>query len=206
MKRRSYEKKMVSFSDYWTGIDGTPDLDLPDRNALPVDLPLLVEETKIHCMMAMLLCLDRRRRPTFIPGEIFGVSDVVGGEILGIKRDTFRKRLSRARRQVDNFMTEKCGLIRSENPCHCHRKTKAMMDHGGIDPEQLIFNSNFIFRVKSISEERYHRFNSYPDSECYALFKDHPLQESPDFVRSLRDVQHSRGSREIVHIDPDSSH
>lgn len=49
MKRRGGEREPQTFSSYADAINGTPDLDLPDPKTMPVDVPLLVEETKISC-------------------------------------------------------------------------------------------------------------------------------------------------------------
>src|SRR5436190_24000914 len=71
MKRRSAESRVTTFADYGAAIDRTPDLDLPDRKSVPVDLPVLVEEAKNGCTMGMLLCLDRKQRLIFTLGGIF---------------------------------------------------------------------------------------------------------------------------------------
>src|SRR6266550_9508250 len=44
MKRRSAETKVTTFADYGAAINRTPNLDLPDRKSVPVELPVLVEE------------------------------------------------------------------------------------------------------------------------------------------------------------------
>src|SRR5713101_4496926 len=80
MKRRSAETRVTTFADYGTAIERTPELDLPDRKSVPVDLPVLVEEAKNGCTMGMLLCLDRKQRLTFTLGEILGANDAVGAE------------------------------------------------------------------------------------------------------------------------------
>src|SRR5947207_3944416 len=69
MKRRSAENRVTTFADYGMAIDRTPDLDLPDRKSVPVDLPVLVEEAKNGCTMGMLLCLDRKQRLIFTLGR-----------------------------------------------------------------------------------------------------------------------------------------
>ncbi len=115
MKRRRGESVAQSFSSYAEAINDTPDLDLPDPKSLPVDVPLLVEEAKISCTTGMLLCLDRKQRLIFTLGEIFGASDAVGSEILEMSADNFRQSLSRARRDLYEFMNGQCGLVKILN-------------------------------------------------------------------------------------------
>src|SRR5438067_899510 len=104
MKRRSAETKVTTFADYGAAIDRTPDLDLPDRKSVPVELPVLVEEAKNGCTMGMLLCLDRKQRLIFTLGEILGVSDALGSEVLEMTAENFRQSLARARRDLHSFM------------------------------------------------------------------------------------------------------
>ena len=118
VKRRSFEDHL-SFGEYGRTLDATPDMDLPDPNAVPVDLKLMVDEARIGCTSGMLLCLDREQRLVYILAEIFGVSDRVGAELLDISRDNFRQKLSRARRDLHSFMENKCGLVNAGNPCRC---------------------------------------------------------------------------------------
>jgi RNA polymerase sigma factor (sigma-70 family) len=197
MKKRGIEKYFVSFSEYWKGIEQTPDMNLSARQYAPVDLPLIVEETKIQCMMGMLLCLNREQRLIFILGEIFGVSDTIGSEIIDISKANFRQKLSRSRKQVYNFMNEKCGLIRSSNPCHCARKTKALIDAGDIDPDNLLFNSDYIHQVKTVSSEKKERLDSFLNIRCRDLFREHPFKRSPGFLKSLQKIVSSHEFREI---------
>jgi RNA polymerase sigma factor (sigma-70 family) len=124
MKKRKTEKLLNSFSHYGRLIDEAPDMDLPDPKSLPLDLPLLLEEIKVSCMMAMLLCLNRESRLIFILGEIFRVGDVVGSEIFQISKDNFRKRLSRARKSVYGFMKEKCGKAPRRSPRYSRRNPR----------------------------------------------------------------------------------
>src|SRR5205809_723119 len=59
MKRTKAEQFEWTFEKYGGGLSSAPDEDLPDRNAVPVDLQLLVEEAEIGCTTGMLLCLSR---------------------------------------------------------------------------------------------------------------------------------------------------
>src|SRR6185503_20375867 len=106
----------LDFTRYGTILDATPDLELVDEGAA-ADKQLLVDEARISCTTGMLLCLDRRQRLIYILGEIFGVTDVVGAELLEVSRDNFRQQLVRARRDLHSFMQGKCGLVNESNPC-----------------------------------------------------------------------------------------
>jgi hypothetical protein len=115
-------------------LDSTPDLDPPDERDVPADIKLLVDEARIGCASGMLLCLDREQRIIYVLGEIFGVTDTVGADLLAISPDTFRQRLTRARRDLHNFMNDKCGLVNPSNPCRCARKTRGFMLRGSREP------------------------------------------------------------------------
>jgi len=206
MKRKNAEKHFVSFTDYGRGIRNTPDLDLPDRKTMPVDQSIIVEETRLHCMIAMLICLKRKQRLTFILGEIFSVTDAVGSEILEISKASYRQRLSRARKQVYEFMKEICGLVKIDNHCHCDRKTGALLDNGSINPSALLFNRDQLSEVKAVSKTKCRRLDNLLDSRCRSLFRDHPFQKSPDFVEELQEILHSTEFRDILDFGIEIDH
>jgi RNA polymerase sigma factor (sigma-70 family) len=200
-KSRGENQHTDSFKKYWVSIDATPDFELPDDKAYPVDMQLLVDEVKVSCMFGMLLCLDREQRLIYILGSIFGVSDKVGSEIMEVSRDNFRQKLSRARKDLHNFMNNKCGLVDINNPCHCNKKTKALIDNGYVNPENLKFNRNYYFRVSVAAEERLKTLSNYIDNKCDSLFIEHPFQSSPDFIDSLKLVLENREFKDIFHIN-----
>ena len=78
------------FERYPEGLDSAPDLDLPDRSTVPADVQLLVDDARIGCSKGMLQCLDRDQWLVHVLGEIFGVSDAVGPDLLEVSRDAFR--------------------------------------------------------------------------------------------------------------------
>src|SRR5262249_14095221 len=134
MKRGRAEPATAGFDCYAHGLDATPDLDLPDPRSVPADLRVLVDEARISCTTGMLLCLDREQRLTYILGDILGVSDTVGAELLETTADNFRQRLARARRDLHSFMNDKCGLVNRANPCRCAKKTRGFIQAGYVDP------------------------------------------------------------------------
>src|SRR5262245_9614389 len=108
MKRARGEVMEWTFQKYGDGLASAPDEELPDSRSVPVDVQLLVDEARISCTSGMLLCLDREQRLVYILGAIFGVSDRVGAELLETTRANFRQKLARARRDLHNFMQDRC--------------------------------------------------------------------------------------------------
>ena len=125
-RRSRVEDPAISFRVYGEELEKTPDLDLPDPKGAP-DANLLVTEAMLSCTSGMLLCLDREQRLAYILGAIFGVSDTVAAEVLEITSENFRQRLARARRDLRNFMNDKCGLVNQANPCRCAKKTRGFI-------------------------------------------------------------------------------
>jgi RNA polymerase sigma factor (sigma-70 family) len=185
MKRGRAEAKEMSFEDYGRELDSTPDADLPAPDSQRPDARLLLDEAKIGCTSAMLLCLDRKQRLVYVLGEIFGVTDRVGAELLDISRDSFRQKLARTRRDLCNFMQGKCGLVKASNPCRCAKKTQGFIQLGHLDPQNLLFAHERIIQVREVAEKRSEQLDALHGA--YAeIHRSHPFQESPDFAGSLR--------------------
>jgi RNA polymerase sigma factor (sigma-70 family) len=188
MKRRGGELQPQTFATYAAALDNTPDLDLPDPKSVPVDVPLLVEEAKIACTTGMLLCLDRKQRLVFTLGEILGVSDSVGGEILEMSADNFRQCLARARRDLYQFMNNQCGLVNANNPCRCPKKTKGFIDAGHVDPHHLLFVPLHVRRIREAAAGTFREIEDVLDREHAAVYRDHPFLEPADQVPWIRRV------------------
>lgn len=186
MKKSAAEKMATSFDLYARSLDEIEDADLPDQHSIPVDLNLLVEEAKISCMSGMLLCLDREQRLIFILGELFGVSDTVGSELLDISRANFRQKLSRARKDLYSFMNDQCGLVNKSNPCRCARKTKGFIELGIVDPEHLKFNSAYYDQIHTQAPQKSQHYDNALEPKYAALYREHPFLRPPDFVDSLK--------------------
>ncbi|XZE20702.1 RNA polymerase sigma factor [Pirellulaceae bacterium SH449] len=201
MKRRGGERENQTFSTYAVAINGTPDLDLPDPKAVPAEVPLLVEEAKISCTTGMLLCLDRKQRLIFVLAEIFGVSDTVGSEIIDMSPDNFRQSLSRARRDLYQFMNNQCGLINSNNPCRCHKKTKGFIDAGHVDPNNMMFASQRVREIRSVAASTYEQVDDVLDRQYATLFRDHPFLEPKDQILWLRQMLEQRSFRDTLHLN-----
>jgi RNA polymerase sigma factor (sigma-70 family) len=187
VRKAEAEQQVTTFTDMGRSLDATPDLDLPDPKTVPVDLPVLVEEARVGCMTGMLLCLDRRQRLAFILGELFGVTSEFGSEVMEVSPDNFRQLLSRARRDLYQFMNEKCGLVNVANPCRCAKKTRAFMKAGYVDPHNLQFATQRLATISSIAPHRLDELQSL-DRKHAELFREHGFLESRDLAAKLRDL------------------
>src|SRR5712671_1595722 len=189
MKRGQVEVRhaSVDFASYGAALDDTPELELADPKATSAETDLLVTEAMISCTSGMLLCLDREQRLTFILGAIFGVSDTVAAEVLEITPDNFRQRLARARRDLRNFMNDKCGLVNQANPCRCAKKTRGFIQAGHVDPENLLFVRERICEVREAAPQVYETINTL-DDKCADIYRRHPFYNPPDLERMLRQL------------------
>ncbi|MDX1925599.1 MAG: RNA polymerase sigma factor [Pirellulaceae bacterium] len=201
MKRRGGESNSQTFSSYADVINGTPDLNLPDPKTVPVEVPLLVEEAKISCTTGMLLCLDRKQRLIFVLAEIFGASDSVGSEIMEMTPENFRQSLSRARRDLYQFMNNQCGLINQNNPCRCPKKTKGFIDAGHVDPHNIIFSSPRLTQIRSVVADTYAQIDTTVDQQYSAIYRDHPFLEPKDQILWLRKVLEKRSLRDSLELN-----
>lgn len=201
MKKSVGEKRHAdNFDSYWQAIENTPDHELPRQEAYSVEMRTLVNEVKVSCMSGMLLCLDREQRLVYIFGVIFQVTDKIAAEILGITRDNYRQKLSRARKDMFNFMHNKCGLMNKNNPCSCEKKTKALIDCGYVNPNKLLFNISYVRSVESVIERKLEKLDEVMDGQCGELFRENPFQDPPDFVESLRKILEQKEFREIFNF------
>ena len=174
MKRLGKENVFSSFDEHKNLLDSLPDKELEYR--YPVDAKLLVEETKGECMSGMLLCLNREQRIVFILGGIFGIDSKSGADLLEISEVNYRKRLSRARHELKNFMNDNCSLLNKNNSCKCSRKTRAAIEKGYINPEKLQYADNHVKRVKDIIACTDTTVNDMIDLRYQELFKESPYK------------------------------
>ena len=139
---------------------------------------IIVKEAMIACLQAVLLCLDRKLRLTFILSHVFGTNSVDGAHILDITPAAFRKRLSRARELVRDFMKKKCGLFNSENPCRCARQVAFAEKRGMINTEKLLFATHPSKSNKEMpNPDQLRQMDEF--QRLAALFRSHPDYVAP---------------------------
>ncbi|MCI0613839.1 RNA polymerase sigma factor [bacterium] len=183
-KKRRMESPVMSFQDFAKDLD--KGLRLADlQTEADEHKNFLIEEIKIGCTQGMLLCLDREHRLAYILGEILEMDSQEAAAILEITPEAFRKRLSRSRKSIVDFMHQKCGIFNPSNPCRCEKRISYAIQAGRVNPKSLLFSgrptrlgrSQTIQTINEIEELR----------RAAALYRSHPDFAAPDiFVKRLR--------------------
>lgn len=127
-----------SFEELGSRLDAAPNTDLSESEKM--EQREAIREVRLQCLSGMLLCLTKEQRMIYIIGEIFGADHTVGSEIMEISKDNYRMKLSKARKDLYNFMQNKCGLVNKANPCRCHKKVTFATENGMVDAKNLLFN------------------------------------------------------------------
>ena len=141
---KNYQKHMfakfpLSFEFYGDDIKNGNKDDIPDLTQ-NVEASILAEELKLSCTNVMLQCLDTESRCIFILGTMFRVDSRIAGDILGITPEAYRKRLSRIRSRMADFLTEYCGEY-GNGTCHCADRINYALQNHRINPAQLSFTT-----------------------------------------------------------------
>lgn len=184
MKRGKYESVTTSFDEYGKGLDNIPDEEL-SPHYYEIEENLILQEAKISCMRGMLLCLDREQRLIFILGELFEFSDSIGSNILKISKENFRVKLHRAKQQLYTFLNNKCGLVNTQNPCRCKRKTAGFIKAGCVDAVNLQFQKDKIKSINAAVEAKINILDNEIKSEYQKLFQEIPFLKSKDQIEKI---------------------
>ncbi len=154
-KKHMFAQFPLSFEFYGDDIQNARTEDIPDLTQ-NVEKAILAEELKLSCTNVMLQCLDTESRCIFILGTMFKVDSRIAGDILGITPEAYRKRLSRVRKKMADFLTEYCGEYGKGN-CHCADRVNYAIQSRRIHPTQLYFQTavpaQVMLDVKEAMEE-----------------------------------------------------
>lgn len=151
-----------------------------------VEQGLLVDEIRIICVQGLFQCLNWDHRIVYILGATMDISGPEGSAILGITPANFRKRFSRARERIRNFLIKNCELFNEHNPCKCKNQSIAAVNNGLINPENLqhIKYSNNKEKRKAIVFQLREMEGL---SREVALIRIHPDYAAPEtFVKRIR--------------------
>jgi RNA polymerase sigma factor (sigma-70 family) len=199
IKKQSYEQVVTSFDVFFNYIYGSPNIDLTEDEAN--EMQLEIEESKVACMAGMLMCLDREQRLTYIVGEVFEIDHQLASEIFEVTPDNFRQRLSRARKDLHQWMHNRCGLVNAANPCRCPKKTKGFIQNGWVSPENMKWHSNYSQKIKDLSETKIDEVLIEVDEIYARLYKEHPFKiakKSEDIIGAIINNDNLRNSFKLA--------
>ena len=147
------------------------------------------------CTQALLQALDRAHRMAFVLGVVMDVSGPEGAYILDISPAAFRKRLSRARTRVMDFLSSNCGFFDESNRCRCARVLGGHMAWGWIDPQTPLFVSLSGDQEDPATLRQY--LKELDDlGRISALYKSFPRNESStDFAAQIKTMLENKEYR-----------
>ena len=183
LKQTKAEMLLTSFDIY---ADDLKNFKAPVEYNLP-DKALLEKEMKVSCTLAMLQCLNRELRVTFILGSILKIKSNIGAEITNTTPENFRKRLEQSRKILGNFLNGNCGVYNPANNCRCSKRINTALKCGRIEKTKL----NFADKVEFYNEEM--------EELCSlsGIYKNHgSFKSNSDFVIQLNELI---SSKQIMH-------
>lgn len=171
-KRKAKEESFPSFESHDQQLNAVPNPDLTPEEEL--ELSDYTKEIKFRCTSAMLICLDREQRLIYLLGDSFGIDHNLGAEIFGISKQNFRVKLSRARKELHNYMEYRCGLIKKSNPCRCSKKAKSALKMGVLNENNLILKPSYTKKIGDFVAENQDTMRDVLDQKYVEVFRDHP--------------------------------
>lgn len=147
-KKHMFARYPLTFEYYGDDIENGKIQDVPDLTQ-NVEKGILAEELKMSCTNVMLQCLDTESRCIFILGTMFKVDSRIAGDILGITPEAYRKRLSRIRKKMADFLGQYCGEYGSGR-CKCKDRVNYAIQNHRINPLQLDYMTATEIPVKTM--------------------------------------------------------
>lgn len=179
--RGEMRRRELSFVEAEEQLAAAVDADA-GAHASAADLAL-VNEVKLVCAHGMLLCLDRPHRLAYVLGEVLEFTSEDGAAVLEISPVAFRKRLSRARSEMEAFITKNCGIADPANACRCTKLLPLAQRAGIVNPKWLVF--------KTLPTRETDRLQLQVEAVRTAaeIFRALPRYASPnDYAASLREL------------------
>ncbi|MET1259885.1 sigma-70 family RNA polymerase sigma factor [Flagellimonas sp. DF-77] len=173
-QKNSARKFASNFKELGAALDSIPDIELTEEEKL--DKSDETKEIRLTCLSGMLLCLTKEQRMIYIIGEMFRANHTIGSEIMEMSKANFRMKLSKARRDLINFMQSKCGLIDKTNPCRCHKKVTVSIEGGIIDSKNLLQNRKEFSTFRNELEEDANYLSDDSELKYLELHLDHSFK------------------------------
>lgn len=171
--------------------DGMPDGGMVDDGMMTPEEKAVAVGVAIGCTQGMLLVLDRDQRLAFLLDAVFGLGSDQAGEVVGITAVAFRKRLSRARERLGDFMQGTCGLVDPDRACRCDRQLPAVRARAATESatERV---SRLQLVPETLARAEFAEWRAFGDAA--AIFRSHPDYRAPgEMTGAIRQLLIARG-------------
>jgi hypothetical protein len=75
------------------------------------------------------------------------------------------------------------------------------VDSGYVNPDNLMFNTNYIYKIKQVTGVKLRQYDNYVEKEAGLIFAEQPFQQSPDFVNYISGLLNSNEFKEIFNFN-----
>lgn len=140
---------------------------------------LLARQVALGCTQSMLMALDREDRLVVVLDLVFDLRSDEAAEVVGVSPAAYRQRLSRARARLDGFVQARCGLVRPDAACHCHRQLPAVRARQGLKAAPGAAAAG----IPDLAEAADTLAAIEQVSDAAALFRLHPAVQAPQAQR-----------------------
>lgn len=189
-RKSSVELREPTFDKFFDFIGNLPDEQYSKEEETLMGMNF--DEARMSCTAGMLMCLNREQRLTYIIGEIFKIDHKLAAEIFAVSPANFRKKLSRARKDIYQWMHKKCGLVNLENPCRCKSKTKKFIELGIVNPDNFKWQSNFTKQINELVENNLEESLIERDKLYAKIHQDVPFKNSLKAKQVFEEITKNR--------------
>lgn len=197
-KKSGPEKVIQSFDQFFGFIENI--VDDTSFEEEEKDFALYSNETKMKCMHGMLMCLSREQRLVFVVGDIFQIDHNLGAEIFETTPANFRKKLSRIRKELVQWMDNKCGLVNKKNPCRCAKKTKGFVQQGIVNPNNLLWNEDYKNQIHHFTKDKFQETLRSQDDIYRKLYQEQPFVDSKSADKVLEEILGNDNINEFLNL------
>lgn len=179
-KKHMFAKYPLHFEFYGDDIENAPVRDIPDLTQ-DVEKSILAEELKMSCTNVMLQCLDTESRLIFVLGTMFKVDSRIAGDILEMKPEAYRQRLSRIRRKMADFLSAYCGEY-GNGKCRCRERINYAIQSRRLNPAVLDYTAAMELSTEKVLDFK-NAMEEIDDLSSYFSFS--KLYESPEHIKQF---------------------
>lgn len=199
VKKSPIENQEVTFDTFFNFIESVPSIELTDEEV--TFMGENIDEARVSCTAGMLMCLSREQRLIYIIGDIFKINHNLASEIFQTTPSNFRKKLSRSRADLHQWMHKKCGLINKENPCRCKSKTKKFIELGLVSKESPKWHSNYKKKVYELTEDKLENLAIATDELYTKIHANTPFKSSLKAKEIYDEILNRKDFSEFMNID-----